>query len=273
MAIITYHRIDAFAERVFTGNPAAVVVLEGSAQLEDALMQSIAGELNLSETAFVVSPASKGTQRLRWFTPTGEIELCGHGTLAAASVVLTERGQRVEFTTLSGSLFVTRQQDDRFTMEFPQRIPERTDDAALRAAVASALRVDVGAVRGLAWAVDLLVELPSAEAVRELRPDLSAVAELDGPGLCVTAAGDVDDGNADFVSRVFGPKLGIPEDPVTGSTHCALAPWWSTRLGKTVLQAHQLSARGGRMTCEWLDDRVTLTGRAVYVGSGTIALP
>ena len=235
-------------------------------------MQSIARELNLSETAFV-SPVCDGTQRLRWFTPTGEIELCGHATLAAASVVLGESGQRVEFSTLSGPLVVTRQADERYAMDFPQRVAARVDDVALRAAVANSLRIRVEDVRALAWAVDLLVELPSAESVRALRPDLSAVAVLDGPGLVVTAAGDVDGGDADFVSRVFGPKLGIPEDPVTGSTHCALAPWWSTRLGKKTLHARQLSARGGRMTCEWLGDRVTLTGRTVYVGSGTIALP
>jgi len=263
---IPLFQVDAFTTRAFAGNPAAVCPLE--AWLPDPLMQAIAGENNLSETAFFV-PEADGF-RLRWFTPTHEVDLCGHATLASAFVVfnvLEPARARIAFTTRSGVLTVERA-GEHLEMDFPSLPPSPLP--APPAAVAAALgAVPVAALE----ARSLVAVFEDAQAVRQLRPDLGALAALDWPSVMVTAPGDGVDGEADFVSRFFAPGLGVPEDPVTGSAHCTLAPYWGRRLGKSVLRARQVSARGGELICELRGERVRLIGDAVLVLRGTILLP
>lgn len=256
-------QVDAFAFRPFTGNPAAVCLLEQWP--EDALLQAIAEENNLSETAFLV--ANGGGFDLRWFTPRVEVELCGHGTLAAAHVVfehLNFAGVNVVFSTLSGPLTVARY-DKLLVMDFPASSPIPCPTAL--AVIGAALGKQPAEV----WeAEDYLAVFSSAADVRELSPDFEALKKLDLRGVIVTAAGD----GCDFVSRVFGPKLGVDEDPVTGSAHCQLAPFWATRLGKTELRAKQVSRRGGEVLCQLRQDgRVLLTGGAVTFMIGEIEIP
>ncbi len=260
--------IDAFASQPFTGNPAGVVPLD--AWPADALMQRIAFENGLAETAFFVRT---GADRfaLRWFTPTVEVDLCGHATLASAFVVFHELGQagdRITFDSRSGPLVVTRHSDGFLELDFPATPPRAEDDAALRATVSAAIG---GA--SVTWLgrspFDLLAVLPDAAAVRAVAPDLPRIAALGGRGLIVTAAGG--DGT-DFVSRFFAPQAGVPEDPVTGSAHCALTPYWAARLGKTTLRARQVSPRGGDLLCTLAGERVKLAGRAVPYLRGELAL-
>ena len=255
-------QIDAFTDRVFGGNPAAVVPLD--AWLPDGVLRAIAAENNLSETAFLVRDA-RGWW-IRWFTPTVEIELCGHATLASAFVVLShlEPGaSAVTFASQSGPLTVSRGPGATLEMTFPRRAP--APSGAPDALVGALGRSPVETLRSR----DLLAVLDRAEDVRALSPDLAAVARLDAQGLIVTAPGD---GGADFVSRYFAPQVGIDEDPVTGSAHCTLAPYWAARLGKRRLVAHQVSARGGRLECEDLPERdaVRIAGRAAQYLAGEI---
>ncbi|HEY8924031.1 MAG TPA: PhzF family phenazine biosynthesis protein [Polyangia bacterium] len=260
---IPFFQVDAFTTRAFAGNPAAVFPLP--AWLPDPVMQAIAGENNLSETAFFV-PEGDGFG-LRWFTPTHEVDLCGHATLASAFVVfdvLEPARERIAFTTRSGVLTVERA-GKHLVMDFPSIPPSPLPAAP--AALAAALGAAPVATLG---ARSLVAVFEDAEAVRRLRPDLGAVAALDWPGVIVTAPGD---GEADFVSRFFAPRLGVPEDPVTGSAHCTLAPYWGGRLGKSVLRARQVSARGGELICELRGERVAIEGDAVMVIRGTISLP
>lgn len=245
------YQVDAFAARVFEGNPAAVCPLES--WLDDALLQAIAAENNLSETAFFVA-TEQGFQ-LRWFTPVREVDLCGHATLASAHVLFEILGHTedvVSFSTRSGELSV-RRTEGLLAMDFPA-IPPRP------CAAPAALIEGLGRrpLEVLA-ADDYIAVLDSEAAVRALSPDLSRLAELDLRGVIVTARGD----EVDFVSRFFGPKYGIPEDPVTGSAHCELAPYWAALFERRSLRARQVSRRGGNVHCELHGDRVILSGTAV----------
>lgn len=261
------YQIDAFTERRFAGNPAAVVVLDR--WLPDATLQAIATENNLAETAFVI-PARKPSGprdlsaacKLRWFTPTVEVDLCGHATLATAHVLfrhyLKDRDE-LAFDTQSGRLTVARD-GRRLRMDFPAR-PARPAEIteALVAALGARPREALGAR-------ELLAVFETEAQIRALKPDLAKVAALETFAVAVTAPGS----DADFVSRFFAPKQGVPEDPVTGSAHCSLAPYWAARLGRTKLTARQLSARGGELQCEVLGERVLLTGASVEYLRGEI---
>jgi PhzF family phenazine biosynthesis protein len=251
-------QIDAFTTRRFAGNPAAVMLLDSF--LPDTTLHAIAAENNLAETAFLV-PAD-GDYRLRWFTPAVEVPLCGHATLASAAAVMErlEPGRsRVVFHTASGPLTVTRQ-DTAYRMDFPARPSERVAAPPELAAALGAEPLEV-----FAQPRNYLALLASAQAVRELAPDLAAVARLDRAGVIVTAA---DGGTYDFVSRYFAPSQGVPEDPVTGSAHCMLAPFWANRLGKTRFHAYQASRRGGEVGCTLAGDRVELEGSCVFYLEG-----
>jgi PhzF family phenazine biosynthesis protein len=254
------YQIDAFADRVFAGNPAAVMPLER--WLPDAVMQAIAAENNLSETAFLVREGN--AYRIRWFMPIGEIDLCGHATLASAFVVMTELEpgrDRVDFASMSGPLSVTRH-GDTFRLDFPTRPPR---PVPCPAGLAEAL----GAPVKEAWLTrDLFALLEDEATVRSLKPDLEALSRLEPTSFVVTAKGT----DCDFVSRCFAPREGIPEDPVTGSVHCVLIPYWAERLGKTQLFARQLSKRGGELFCELRGDRVQIAGKAVKVLEGAFLL-
>ena len=255
-------QIDAFAGRVFQGNPAAVCPLE--AWLPEALMQAIAAENNLSETAFCV-PEGEG-YGLRWFTPLKEIDLCGHATLATAHVLFEHlgfAGAEIVFSTRSGALRVTRA-GDRLAMDFPAKAVEPC--AAPAALIEGLGRMPLEVYGGR----DYLAVFADAAEVRALRPDPRRLAELDRHGVIVTAPGGAGDGDVDFVSRFFVPKFGVDEDPVTGSAHCSLTPFWAARLGKATLEARQVSRRGGRLQCTLAGERVILRGRAVTYMAATI---
>lgn len=248
--------VDAFTDTAFSGNPAAVALFDSEPPA--ATMQAIAAELNLSETAFPTR-RDDGAWNLRWFTPLAEVDLCGHATLASAHVLFTEGLHEgpVTFHSRSGPLVCRA--DDGITMNFPAA---RATPAEAVPGLAAALGAEVQTV---ALSYDIMAVLESPEAVRELSPDLEAVAALDTRAVVVTSAGDVDGGDAHFVSRVFAPRVGIPEDPVTGSAHCITGPYWAAELGINPLRAHQVSARGGRLRVNVVGDRVELTGRATTV--------
>jgi predicted PhzF superfamily epimerase YddE/YHI9 len=255
-------QVDAFTTRRFHGNPAAVVRLE--AFPADALLQAVAAENNLAETAFLVPYGQD--YWLRWFTPTVEVPLCGHATLASAAVVMErlEPGRReVVFQSASGPLPVRRTAEG-YVLDFPVRrsIPAAPPPALLEAL--GCVPVEV-----LADAFNYLVVAGEARVVRNLSPDLAAIARLDRAGVIVTAPGDE---GYDLVSRYFAPAKGIPEDPVTGGAHCALTPYWAGRLGKTELHAYQASRRGGELRCRLRGERVELEGRCVFYLEGLAEL-
>lgn len=264
---IPFYWVDAFADRPFAGNPAAVCPLE--AWPDDALLQRMARQHGLSETAFIV-PTGPARFHLRWFTPAVEVDLCGHATLATAHVLFNERGlvvPAITFDSRSGPLIVRRAEEDRLELNFPSAPPEVEPDLPLVQALEATLQVKpawVGRNR-----FDKLVLLTDPAAVRALRPDFGRLAEIRSRGVIVTAPGD--DG-CDFISRFFAPQSGIPEDPVTGSAHCALVPFWAERLGRTRLHARQVSARGGELWCRLEGDRVTIAGRSVTYLQGTVTL-
>lgn len=257
--------VDAFTDKPFHGNPAAVVPLE--AWPEPALMQNIAFENGLAETAFFVRT---GPERfhLRWFTPEIEMDLCGHATLASAFVAFAHLGQsgdRVVFESRSGPLTVFRRTDGRLELDFPARPPEAVPDTSLPAALLPGLRGP--RPQWIGKARDYLCVYSSAAEVLALKPDFVQLGQVNVIGIVVTAPGD--DG-VDFVSRFFAPNAGIPEDPVTGSSHCTLIPYWSQRLGKTTMSARQVSARGGELLCTSVGDRVKMAGQAVLYLRGEI---
>ncbi|MEX2650756.1 MAG: PhzF family phenazine biosynthesis protein [Alphaproteobacteria bacterium] len=258
---LPFYWVDAFAERTFAGNPAGVVPLES--WIDDRLMQSIAAENNLAETAFFV-PKGRDFQ-LRWFTPTVEVAMCGHATLASGHVVMTaleSMRTSVTFHSLSGPLGVARD-GERCALDFPNRAPTPIAVPAWLGPALGAKAVELHEAPG----ENLLAVLPSAKEVRGLAPNMPALAKgLGQRGIIVTAPGE----DVDFVSRYFAPNHGIPEDPVTGSAHCTLTPYWAKRLGKTTLEARQVSARGGRLTCTLKGDRVAIAGRAITYMTGTI---
>jgi len=265
---VPFYQVDAFTGAPFAGNPAAVCLLPEPREAD--WMQHVAGEMNLSETAFL-RPRNNGTYRLRWFTPTHEVDLCGHATLASAHVLWSEGVASpdgpIHFDTASGRL-TARHKDGWTQIDFPADPVDPIDPpAALLEALDGATPEDVG------WSGrDYLVRLQTAEAVRTLHPDLSAVQCLDDArGIIVTAPANADD--VDFVSRFFAPSVGVPEDPVTGSAHCALGPYWADRTGRTSLVGRQVSERGGTVRVH-LDapdaERVTLAGQATTVVRGRL---
>ena len=255
------YQVDAFTKRIFAGNPAAVCPLD--AWLPDDLLQAIAAENNLSDTAYFV-PSARG-YALRWFTPVAEVDLCGHATLATAHVLYDQlgyQGESITFETRSGDLIV-RRDGTALVMDFPAAPP-------VRCGAPSALVDGLGVEPLEVWAAgDYMAVLDSEERVRNLQPNQTALSQLDLRGVIITAAGS----DVDFVSRFFAPKYGIPEDPVTGSAHCILAPYWGEQLGKQTLTARQVSARGGEIGCMLQGDRVFLTGHAVVFMVGEIYLP
>jgi PhzF family phenazine biosynthesis protein len=257
MPIPIYH-VDAFTNRVFHGNPAGVCPLDR--WLDDAAMQAIAAENNLSETAFFVRRGSD--YDLRWFTPVTEVDLCGHATLASAHVLFTRLDRAatsVTFHTKSGPLVVTRD-GDRLVMDFPSRPPAPCP-------VPAGLVDGLGATpRETLQARDVLAVFDDEDAIRRLTPNIAALEHVDTFGIIVTARGR----DVDFVSRFFAPRKGVPEDPVTGSAHCTLVPFWAGRLGRTRLTARQLSTRGGEIACELAGDRVRLAGHAVTFMEGSL---
>jgi PhzF family phenazine biosynthesis protein len=258
---IPMYQVDAFAGHVFSGNPAAICPLE--TWLPDDQMQAIAGENNLAETAFFVRNGNG--YKLRWFTPAVEVDLCGHATLASAFVILndlTPGELSVSFETKSGALTVTRD-GDLYSLDFPSRPPEPCDDVYPELIPALG-----GKPEAVLAARDYFVVYSSEEELRSLKPDMQALMNIDRFAVIATAPGR----EADFVSRFFAPAKGVPEDPVTGSAHCSLIPYWSKRLGKKKLHAYQVSPRGGELWCEDRGERVTMSGKAVRFFEGTIFL-
>jgi PhzF family phenazine biosynthesis protein len=259
---IPLYQVDAFTSRVFAGNPAAVCLLEG--WIEDSVLQAIAAENNLSETAFLVRNESGFD--LRWFTPVTEVVLCGHGTLASAFVLFKCRKwpeQSIRFRTRkSGELVVTRQKR-LFEMDFPAR---PTHALSVPKGLAEALRVFPLEVFGSEE--DLLVILDSEATVRAAQPDFAALDSITDRGVIITAQGD----RSDFVSRFFAPRVGIPEDPVTGSAHCVLIPYWAKMLHKNDLHAFQVSKRGGELFGRNLGNRTKISGQAALYLKGAITI-
>jgi PhzF family phenazine biosynthesis protein len=257
-----FTQVDAFTNRPFTGNPAAVCLLAEPA--DDVWMQQVAREMNLAETAYLVR--QRDGFDLRWFTPATEVDLCGHATLASAHVLWEEQqlqaSEVARFHTRSGVLTASRE-PDIIWLNFPVT-PSRAapEVAELSRGIGLPLRY-VGRT-----AFDYLVELESETAVRELLPDLTALARLPGRGVIVTARSE--SGTHDFVSRFFAPRAGVPEDPVTGSAHCGLAPFWAERLNKTELIGYQASERGGMVRVRLEGTRVHLGGQAVTVLRGEL---
>ncbi|HXB55691.1 MAG TPA: PhzF family phenazine biosynthesis protein [Vicinamibacteria bacterium] len=259
MKLALYH-LDTFTSRVFAGNPAAVVPLEH--WLDTHTLQAIAAENNLSETAFLVGGG--GQYEIRWLTPATEVDLCGHATLASAHVVMTslEPGSTaVSFQSKSGPLMVTRD-EDLLALDFPARPPQSLP-------APEAVVMALGRKPREVWkARDVMAVFDGEEEVRALRPNQDQLAELEYFGVIATAPGQ----EVDFVSRFFAPRQGVPEDPVTGSAHCTLVPYWARRLGKPRLHALQVSPRGGELLCEDRGDRVKIAGRVVPYLEGTIEI-
>ena len=259
------YQVDAFSSDLFRGNPAAICPLEQ--WLPDETMQAIAAENNLAETAYYVP--QNGRYGLRWFTPAVEVDLCGHATLAAASVILDIRreltGPRVIFDTKSGELAVEKTREngrDLYSLDFPAKPP-------LPCAVDPLLEAALGAKPSVTLAGQgYLCVFDAEEDIRGLRPDMNGLASLDRPMLIATAPGR----DCDFVSRFFAPAKGIPEDPVTGSAHTTLIPYWASRLGKKELFARQISLRGGELWCQDRGPRVRIAGNAVKYLEGRIYL-
>ncbi len=258
---IPYYQVDAFVDGPFSGNPAGVCLLNQWA--DDELLQNIALENQLSETAFLVGRGS--SHELRWFTPEAEVDLCGHATLASAHVLFRELDcpeSTLAFDSRSGRLGASRTPDG-IQLDFPARsVTPVAETAALSEAIGARVVEAHQAID------DLLLVLESERAIRQLTPDLAAIAALPARGVIVTAAGE----NSDIVSRFFGPAVGVDEDPVTGSAHCTLTPFWCERLGLSRLRARQLSARGGTVSCVLEGDRVLLSGQCTTFLTGFIHL-
>ena len=257
---IRLFQVDAFTDILFKGNPAAICPLDS--WLGEPLLQAVAAENNLSETAFFVK--REPYYELRWFTQKAEVDLCGHATLASAYVIfnyLDPSPDTVHFHTKSGPLSVARQ-DDLLAMTFPARpgVPCEAPEI-----LSEALGVPPGECL---LSRDYLVVFDSEETIKAISPAMDKLAALDCLGVIISAPGT----RSDFVSRFFAPKVGVPEDPVTGSAHCTLIPYWAERLGKTNLHALQLSERGGELFCEQLGDKVRIAGRAVVFLEGFISL-
>ncbi|MBI2977963.1 MAG: PhzF family phenazine biosynthesis protein [Rhodospirillales bacterium] len=258
---LALYQIDAFTDSIFRGNPAAIVPLDR--WLADEVMQRIAAENNLSETAFFVAEGGAGHYRLRWFTPKAEAKLCGHATLATAWLIferMAPEAERLNFETLSGPLGVTRD-DGLLVMDFPS-LPGKPCPPP------EGLTAGLGRTPERVLVADkYLAVFGKATEIAAIAPDFVALERL-GRGVAVTAPGD----DCDCVSRYFAPHVGILEDPVTGSAHCTVIPYWAGRLGKTRIHARQVSARGGELFCELAGDRVRMGGRAVLYLEGRITV-
>lgn len=259
---IPIYQVDAFTSKVFSGNPAAVCLLND--WISDSMLQAIAAENNLSETAFIVQKGD-GVE-LRWFTPKTEVALCGHATLASAYVLFELQKwpeKTVCFQTRKSGQLIVEKKDHLFEMDFPSRPPtfERSADAFREIIGDLPLKV-------FNSEEDVLAVLESEQSVRDLKPNLTALAGLDCRGLIVTAKGE----KADFVSRFFAPAVGVPEDPVTGSAHCVMVPYWACILKKDNLHALQVSERGGELFCRDLGKRVSIAGKAALYLEGTISI-
>ena len=261
MALPLY-QVDAFTDRLYAGNPAAVVPLES--WLDAETMQAIGAENNLSETAFLVPAENAETDfEIRWFTPAAEVNLCGHATLASAFVLFSQLGwdrDEIRFSSASGGLAARREADGKITLDFPARdgVPMPVPDG-LEAAIGAPLVEFRRAVMNLAV-------LESEAAVRTVVPDLAYIHDLEGDGLVITGPG----AGCDCASRYFAPHCGIDEDPVTGSAHCTIIPYWAAKLGKDSLHARQVSARGGDLWCRLAGDRVLISGYATLYMTGEI---
>ncbi len=256
---IPIYQVDAFTSKVFAGNPAAVCPL--TEWLPDNLLQSIATENNLAETAFFVPAGNR--YHLRWFTPVCEVDLCGHATLATAHILFSELDQShrtISFDTKSGELIV-RKHEKGFALDFPARPPAPVSiNPSLLPALGDIQPQDVLGAR------DYLVRYETEAQVRSLSPKMEVLKSVDRFAVIVTAPGT----DCDFVSRFFAPAKGVNEDPVTGSAHCTLIPYWAAHLNKTVLHARQISARGGELFCEYKGDRVEITGQTALFLKGSI---
>lgn len=258
---MTIYQVDAFNDKVFKGNPAAVIPL--NEWISDTLMQSIAEENNLSETVFVVK--TEHSFDIRWFTPSCEIDLCGHATLAAAHIIYTELNfnQKIlEFNSKSGKLTVEKN-NDWYTLNFPS---EKIKEIETPLVLNQALNVPILKTYKGTW--KLVVEIEDETSLSKLTPNFSLLSNLESNGIIVTSKGD----KVDFVSRFFAPKLGINEDPVTGSAHTLLIPFWSKKLNKIKLEAVQISKRTGYLKCTYLNDRVEMSGQAVTYLKGQLTI-
>lgn len=257
---IPIYQADAFTDTLFGGNPAAICPLES--WLPDNVMQQIAVENNLAETAYFVKN-EKG-YKLRWFTPEYEIDLCGHATLASAHILFTElgyAGDTIQFETVKAGVLTVKRDGDKYTMDFPSRPPIHIEiPNGLVEALGDKKPLEILRSR------DFFVVYESEDDIHEISPDFFALSKMDTVGVIVTARGK----EVDFVSRFFAPGAGIPEDPVTGSAHCNLIPYWSGKLGKNKLHAYQLSARKGELWCELAGQRVLISGKAVTYLKGAI---
>lgn len=260
---LTIYQVDAFTKNLFHGNPAAIIPLEK--WLDEELMQKIAMENNLAETAFFVPSKAKGIDfEIRWFTPAIEINLCGHATLGSAYIIYEHLGfnkPQLVFSCKSGKLSIERRADV-YVMDFPAWKSERVIDYPEKLPVALRVNEIVGVYKSR----DFLVELQNEEAVKNCRPDFSLMKEV-GEKVIITAPGT---NGIDFVSRFFAPTAGIDEDPVTGSSHSQLIPFWAEKLNKKKMFARQLSQRGGELECKWWGDRVTMAGQCVFYMKGEI---
>ena len=257
---LTIYQIDAFAEKVFQGNPAAVVPLDE--WLPDDVLLNIALENNLSETAFFVSEGDG--YRIRWFTPVSEVDLCGHATIASAYVlfnILNYENPQIRFLSRSGELTVVRDAD-LFQLNFPVAKIQQVD-------IAGIVEKALGKVPAEVWSSeDLIVVFESQSEIEAITPNFPLLKTINVRGVIVTAKGD----DADFVCRFFAPRYGIDEDPVTGSAYCELMPYWANKLNKSVLHAKQLSKRSGDIWCELVGDRVLISGKAVHYMTGEITI-
>jgi len=258
---IPIYQVDAFTDHLFGGNPAAVCPLD--TWLTDDLMQNIANENNLAETAFFIK--ENDHFHIRWFTPTVEVELCGHATLASAHVLyehLSFAGPEIRFKSRSGWLIV-KKEGNLLTLDFPS---DPIEPAVPPAELIQSLRINP--LETYHGKTDWMIVTDSQKTVEKLKPDIGLLADIPGRGVIVTAVGDT----VDFVSRFFGPQTGVPEDPVTGSAHTTLAPFWGKRLGKQELTALQVSRRQGYLLCRIKDDRVEISGKAQTYLTGELTL-
>lgn len=262
MLTIPIYQVDAFSDKLFGGNPAAICPLKE--WLPAPQMQKIAAENNLAETAFFI-PQGKDYE-LRWFTPESEVDLCGHATLATAHVLFTQlnfEGDTIHFHTLKAGTLTVSRKDDLYTLDFPSRAPQSCEvPEGLIEALGGIKPVEILRSR------DYFIVYETEADVLALNPNFAALSRIESLGFVVTAPGD----NSDFVSRFFAPSAGIDEDPVTGSSHCNLIPYWADRLGKFKLHAYQVSARRGELWCEHKGDRVLMSGKAVTYLIGSIHL-
>jgi PhzF family phenazine biosynthesis protein len=256
------YQVDAFADKLFSGNPAAVVILESP--LKDDIMQSIATENNLSETAFV--SIHENPVSIRWFTPSIEVDLCGHATLASARILFEFypdlAGEEINFDSKSGNLKITRV-DRGLCLNFPVDYPAEVESDPLFLEI-----LGIKPLRLLRGKDDFLAIFKSQKQIEEMQPKFSLLKKVDARGLVISAPGD----DVDFVSRCFYPEAGIEEDPVTGSAHTMLTPYWATQFNKNELDAHQLSKRGGKLNCRLANERVLISGNSVIYFEGTISI-